>query len=216
MSTRRPAIYARISTKEGQQHLQNQLDACLEFIRRQTGENQDSWRVPTTENLIYTDIESGAVASRPGLNRLLADAGRSWGPHAKGERFDMVIVFALDRLTREGPGRAFELIQKLKGYGVDFVSVTEPHFRTTGLGGDLLIAIAAYVAGEERRAIRERVKAGLKRAREAGAVLGRPTIQVDPAALMRLQSEGLSVRQIARALDTSKSTIERKLRKLKP
>jgi DNA invertase Pin-like site-specific DNA recombinase len=205
--TRRPAIYARISTNEGWQHLENQLAACREFAERChdfKSKSELTWLSP----VYYSDEESGGDLKRPGLARMLADARQG--------KFDALVVFRLDRLTREGPGRAFELIRKLSDAGVDFVSVTEPHFRTNGPAGELLIAIAAYIAGEERKAIRERVKAGLARARAAGAVLGRPTIQVDPAALMRLQREGLSVRQIARALQTSKSTIERKLRKLKP
>lgn len=74
------------------------------------------------------------------------------------------------------------------------------------------IAIAAYIAGEERRAIKERVKAGLRRAKEAGKVLGQPMKQLDPALLLRLRREGLSLRQVARALDCSKSTIERRVR----
>jgi DNA invertase Pin-like site-specific DNA recombinase len=206
--TNRPAIYARISTQEGQQHLESQVAVCLEFTRRHrefTSNEEVTW-LPCVD--IYTDEESGAVQKRPGLARMLADANRS--------KFDALVVFRLDRLTREGPGRAFELIRKLSDAGVEFLSATEPHFRTTGPGGELLIAIAAYIAGEERRAIRDRVKAGLQRARDAGAVLGRPTVQVDPAVLMRLQRAGLSVRAIARAMGASKSTIERKLRKLKP
>jgi len=195
-------IYARISTNEERQHLQNQLDACVNFI----GDHEPrEWALPGVDR-VYTDCESGGKLNRPGLRRALQDAAL--------ERIQVLVVFDLSRLTREGPGRAFEIIQRLHAHGCDFVSVTQPHFRTTGIAGDLLIAIAAYVAGEERRAIRDRVQAGLKRAREAGVILGRPTEQIDPAALMRLKGEGLSVRAIARALNCSKSTIERRMKKL--
>lgn len=202
MRIKQAGIYARISTNEERQHLQNQLDACVNFI----GDHEPrEWALPGVDR-VHTDCESGGKLNRPGLRRALQDAAL--------ERIQVLVVFDLSRLTREGPGRAFEIIQRLHAHGCDFVSVTQPHFRTTGIAGDLLIAIAAYVAGEERRAIRDRVQAGLKRAREAGVILGRPTEQIDPAALMRLKGEGLSVRAIARALNCSKSTIERRMKKL--
>jgi DNA invertase Pin-like site-specific DNA recombinase len=205
--TRRPAIYARISTNEGRQHLDNQLAVCRQYAaayKDHATTCEITWLACAH---IYTDIESGGVAKRPGLASMLADAR-----HGK---FDVLLVFRLDRLTREGPGRAFELIRKLSDCGVDFVSATEPMFRTNGPAGDLLIAIAAYIAGEERRAIRERVKAGLARAKAKGVTLGRPTADVDAMELLRMRREGYSLAQIARELGSSKSTVERKLRKLK-
>jgi len=85
-------------------------------------------------------------------------------------------------------------------------------FRTSGPAGDLFIAIAAFIAREERKTKSLRVRAGLERARAQGKKLGRPAAVVSTAALVRLKAEGLSVRQIARALEASPSTIERRLR----
>ena len=55
----------------------------------------------------------------------------------------MLLVWALDRLAREGVAETFEYIKRVTGYGIQFVSFTEEHFRTTGPAGELMIAGAA-------------------------------------------------------------------------
>ena len=65
----------------------------------------------------------------------------------------------------------------------------------------------------ERDIIAERVKAGLRRARERGKRLGRPKARVDVGTLYKLKSEGLSTRQLAKMLGVSKSTVSNLLKK---
>lgn len=67
--------------------------------------------------------------------------------------------------------QTFEHIKKLRGYGVEFESFTEAHFRTTGSAGELMIAIAAWIAEQERKRISERTLAGLVKARRDGKTL---------------------------------------------
>lgn len=190
----RYAIYARVSTNEGRQHLDNQLFKMREFIDRVNDE-----RV-----VEYTDQESGGNPKRPGLDALLKDAAR--------RRFDRVLVFDLSRLTREGPAAAFAYIERLAKSGVEFWSLTEEHFRTSGPAGDLFIAIAAFIAREERKTKSLRVRAGLDRAREQGKKLGRPAIALQGFVIARLRGQGMSIRRIAETLQASPSTVERRLR----
>jgi len=201
MRPRRVAIYARISTQEGVQHLDNQLSECRQFI-----DKMPEWE-PAKHAIEYIEEASGAAADRPTLHDLLRAADN--------RDFDIVLAFDLSRLTREGPARAFEYIARLRAGGVDFWSVREPYFRTSGIAGDLLIALAAYFYEEERRAIRERVKAGIARARKEGRVLGRPKEVIDAVKLagMLNQEPRPSLRAIAAELKCSKSTIERHLRR---
>jgi DNA invertase Pin-like site-specific DNA recombinase len=56
----------------------------------------------------------------------------------------------------------------LLGYGVQFISYTEAHFRTTGPAGELMIAIATWIAQQERIRLSERTKAGLERPASKG------------------------------------------------
>ena len=207
MNRKRAAIYARISTHEGKQHLKNQLDVCREFIRRSPELDPGiAWNGNGCHIPEYCDTDSGAEPNRPALRQMLKDAAAL--------RFDVLVVFDLSRLTREGPARAFEYIQKLTSYGCEFISVNEAHFRTAGVAGELLISIAAYFASEERRSIRERIRAGITRARAQGKILGRPTHQINPARLLALKKAGLSIRQIAAALDCSRSSVQRRMKKL--
>lgn len=100
----------------------------------------------------YIDHESEGKADRVQFRRMFSVASR--------RRFDLVLVWALDRLTREGVAETFEYIKRLTSYGVQFVSFKEEHFRTTGPAGELMIALAAWIAKQERMPISERVRGG--------------------------------------------------------
>lgn len=192
----RVALYARVSTHEGKQHLDNQLLK----LRQYATAGPPPWVIVRE----YTDQETGGTPKREGLEALLRDASR--------RQFDRVLVFDLSRLTREGPAAAFGYIERLAKWGVEFWSYTEEHFRTSGPAGDLFIAIAAFIAREERKTKSARVRAGLDRARQQGKKLGRPAAALQDFVLVRLREQGLSIRKIATALQTSPSTVERRLR----
>lgn len=208
------ALYARISTSDERQHLENQIQAMTAFCEQRAarpapGQVITDWHPPEYWKIVktYTDQDSGASDKRPGLEMMLRDAQR--------REFNAVVIFALSRLTRGGPARAFDYIDRLHENGVDLVSVTEPMFSTAGRSGAVLIALAAHIAEEERRGMQERVKAGLARARKEGKTLGRPRAKVDPEKLLHAISAGKSTRQIARELDTSPATIVRLARGLR-
>lgn len=190
----RAAIYARVSTKqEGRQSLENQLRELRTYCRRMR------WEIVTE----YTDRISGATEKRPGLDKLMDDAQR--------RPFDVVVVWDLSRLTRGGPATAFRYMDRLKAAGVELWSYREEHFRTAGPVGAFLIAVAAFLAEQERVVISGRVKAGLSRAVAAGRVLGRKRKVLDAARLRKLRDDGTSIREIARILKTSRSVVERRL-----
>lgn len=189
----RAALYARISTREGRQHLESQLRQLRKFAVRM------KWSVSIEE----TDQTTGAADTRPGLERLMRQAAR--------RAFDVLVVFDLSRLTRGGPARAFQYIARLNRFGVEFWSMTEEHFRTCDQMGEVFIAIAAHIARQERLMLQARIKAGLHHARKQGIRLGRPPQLINQARAEQLHQAGLSVRQIASALKVSKSTIARRL-----
>ena len=142
---RRAAMYLRVSTLH--QETENQLLQTVRFIEA------NGW-----ERVELIDHGSGRDAEREKFQELFSLAAR--------REIDLVVVWALDRFSREGVAETFAHIQKLASYGVGLVSVTEPHFRTTGPAGELLIAVAAWIAKQERIRISERVRAGLERAKE--------------------------------------------------
>jgi DNA invertase Pin-like site-specific DNA recombinase len=136
----------------------------------------------------YVEHESGAKGAdqRQEYARLFADAAR--------RKFDMVLVWALDRFSRAGMASTIVELQRLNSYGVSFHSYTEPHLSTDNeLVRDLLLAVLSSLAKLERQKISERTKAGLERARVRGKRLGRPQI----SAMKR--------RQLCMVLDAGKS-----------
>jgi DNA invertase Pin-like site-specific DNA recombinase len=116
----------------------------------------------------YVDHESGSKSAdqRQQLSQLFADAAR--------RKFDMVLVWALDRFSRRGMGATVVDMQRLTRCGVTFHSFTEEHLSTDNeLVRDVLLAVLSSLAKLERQKISERTKAGLERARAKGKRLGR-------------------------------------------
>jgi DNA invertase Pin-like site-specific DNA recombinase len=168
----RVALYARVSTRDKGQDTENQLAQLREFAKTQ------GWII-TAE---YVDHATGKRSNRQQFKAMFAASSR--------REFDVVLAWALDRLSREGVAQTFEHIKMLLGYGVQFISYTEAHFRTTGPAGELMIAIAAWIAQQERIRLSERTIAGLQRARKQGRIGGRPTLVVDRERIARLDERG--------------------------
>lgn len=186
---KRAAVYLRVSTRD--QTLANQVPELERVIAAR------GFSLAAT----YQDEESG-VKRRPELERLMADARR----HA----FDVVIVWALDRLGRNMPDVVAHVLE-LERIGVDLLSAREPWLDTSSPVRPLLVSIFAWVAEQERRRLVERTRAGLERARARGVKLGRPSARVDAAALELALGEGLTLRQAAKRLGIGKSSLYREL-----
>jgi DNA invertase Pin-like site-specific DNA recombinase len=184
-------IYARVSTKDKGQDTENQLRQLREYAAK-CGYNL------THE---YIDRASAKSGDRDEFKAMFEDATK--------RKFDAVLVWALDRFTREGVADTFIYIQKLMRHNVQFESYTEAHFRTTGPAGELMIAVAAWIAQQERIRISERTKSGLERARSQGKQLGRRKVVFNRQTALELHQQGRSVREIAKAVGTSASTIQR-------
>ncbi len=197
MATKRKmiaAIYARVSTKDKGQDTENQLHQLREYCTRQ------NWTVVEE----YIDHVSGKSGDRDGFKRLFGDASK--------RKFDVVLVWALDRFTREGVFETFDYVRKLTQHGVQFESYTEQHFRTTGPAGELMLAVAAWIAKQERARISERTKAGLDRARRQGKTLGRPLKIYRRDDALAMKDRGFSNRAIARSLSISEGTVRNLLK----
>ncbi len=102
-------------------------------------------------------------------------------------------------------------LQRLTDAGVEWKSFTEPHIASAGPLGELVIAMLSTFAKLERERIRERTLAGLETARLKGKHIGRPKAVFDREKVQRLRQRGLSVREIAKKLDLSKTTVHRAL-----
>ena len=148
----------------------------------------------------YTDRISGAKARRPGLDDMMRDARRG--------RFDVVLVWASDRIARS-VGHFLEVLDELNRLNIEFVWFRES-IDTSGPLGRAIVVIIGAIAELERNLIIERVRAGMRRARLEGRTsAGSPsrlTVKPSTATL-----PGPSLRQIARGHRISTATVHRVL-----
>lgn len=153
------AIYARVS--RDRQETLNQLAQLREFCRQQ------GWHAVTPE---YIDHETGSVSTRANFQKMLLDASK--------RKFDVLLFWALDRLTREGTLATLQYLERLTSYQVGYKSFTEPYLDSCGTFKDVVISLLATMAKQERIRMGERVRAGLQLARSQGRRLGRPPLRV--------------------------------------
>ena len=185
------ALYARISTRDKGQEVENQLAQLREFAARQ------GWTVANE----FVDRESGSTAARPEFQAMFRAASQ--------RKFDVLLFWSLDRFSREGVLETLQHLNRLTSYGVNYRSFTEQYFDSCGIFKDAVISILATIAKQERIRISERVRAGLDRARSRGKRLGRPRQIVNASQIADLRAQGASWRQIARRLAISARTARR-------
>jgi len=149
----------------------------------------------------YTDRISGTKARRPGLDDLMRDARRG--------RFDVVLVWASDRIARSVK-HFLEVLDELNRLNIEFVSFWE-QIDTGGPLGRAIVVIIGAIAELERSLIIERVRAGMRRARLEGCHIGRQPLELDRAAILRDRQHGRSLGQLAKTYRVSRTTIHRVL-----
>lgn len=136
----RTALYLRVSTDK--QETENQAIQLRDFAAKQ------GWQIVRE----YTDYETGSKGDRAQFQRMFEDASR--------RKFDLLLFWALDRLSREGVLETLQHLNRLTSYGVAWRSFTEQFFDSCGPFRDAVIAIMATLAKQERVKRSERTKAG--------------------------------------------------------
>ena len=154
----------------------------------------------------YADRISGAKARRPGLDELMRDARRG--------RFDVVLVWASDRIARSVK-HFLEVLDELNHLGIEFVSFRE-QIDTGGPLGRAIVVIIGAIAELERNLIIERVRTGMRRAKLEGRHTGRQPLDLDREAILRDHRRGCSLGQIARDHGISRGTVHRVVHEAAP
>ena len=191
MSNKRAVLYVRVSTDA--QTVENQVRELRQVARRR------GWDVVE----VYSDAGiSGAKGrnGRPGLDSMLKDASR--------RKFDIVMAWAIDRLGRS-LSDLLDTIQHLEACGVDLY-LDQQAIDTTTPMGKLVFQLTGAFAEFERTMIRQRIKAGLKRAVAQGVKLGRP--KIDSATERKVRNElakGVGNLKVARSLGIGTGTVHR-------
>ena len=187
---KRVVLYMRVSTLD--QHPETQLYDLRQMAAQRGYEIVQE----------YTDAISGARARRPGLDALMRDARR--------HRFDVVLVWASDRIARSVK-HFLDVLDELNRLNIEFISFRE-QIDTGGPLGRAVVIIVGAIAELERSLIVERVRAGMRRARLEGRHIGRKPLELDRTAILRDRERGQSLGQLAKSYRVSRATIHRVLR----
>jgi DNA invertase Pin-like site-specific DNA recombinase len=186
---KRAAIYARVSTHNGQNP-----EMQLEEIRQYCANRE--WKI--AEEYVDTGI-SGTREHRPALDRLL---GACWR-----RLVDAVVVYRYDRFARS-LRQLVNALEDFRTLGIDFISLHEG-VDTSTANGRLIFGIFASIAEFERELIRDRVRSGLASAKAKGKHLGRPRVVVDSNKIASLRGAGDSWAKIGETLGIGEGTVRR-------
>lgn len=151
----RCALYCRVSTED--QTTENQIQPLRDRAKSKG----------YTIVKEYVETGSGAKKDREQFCLMLDEADK--------RTFDLILVWALDRFSREGVSNMVAYINRLKRAGVGLESKQEEWLDISDEGpGQVLLFFMAWIAKQERKRLSERVRAGMKRAKDGGAHIGRP------------------------------------------
>jgi DNA invertase Pin-like site-specific DNA recombinase len=191
---KRVIIYARVSTKE--QNVDMQLSDLKSYAELR--------KLRVVE--VYIDYASGAKSDRVNYQKLFNDVRK--------RKTDIVLVWKFDRFARSTK-ELINALEEFNSLGVDFISYKENVDTSTPAGKILFTMISAF-AEFERSIIRERVIAGMEKAKARGARIGRPRIPpFTKQKVIMLQESGLTYKEIIKQVKISKSAYYEIIKELK-
>ncbi len=197
----RAALWKRVSTEgRGQDPKIQQAD--LDSVCQQRG-----WTV--VKNY---EVEESAFGKKPReqFQTMLEDARKG--------RFDVLVVWSMDRFSREGEWSVSKVMSALQDWHIQFYSFNEPFLDTTGPFAGFLIPLFAWLAHQESLRKGRAVKLGMEKARAKGHHIGRPKVTDRKgfnrrfgAILERLAQNQVSRRKAAQELGVGYATLKRLL-----
>jgi len=161
------AIYTRVSTDDKGQDPLNQLLQLRPFAKKQ------GWRILHE----YVDHATGKTGDREQFRSMMKAASQ--------RRFDVLLFWSLDRLTREGTWMTLSYLRQLAAAGVRFKSYMEQYIDSLGPFSEAILGIIGAIAEQERVRMSERTKAGMARVAATSKHCGRPRADVDVARFCR-------------------------------
>jgi DNA invertase Pin-like site-specific DNA recombinase len=182
---KRVIIYARVSTKE--QNIDMQLTDLRQYAFAR--------KLKVVRE--YIDYASGAKSDRENYKKLFNDVQK--------RKTDVVLVWRFDRFARSTK-ELINALEEFNNLGVDFISYKE-NIDTSSPAGKILFTMISAFAEFERAIIRERVKAGMEKAKARGVKIGRPKIPpFTIQKVLEMKENGVDYKKIIKKLKISKST----------
>ena len=187
-TTKRVALYARVSTLDKGQDPETQLVQLRGYAQARNFE-------VITE---FIDYASGTTEDRTQYKLMMAAA--------KKRKIDVVLVWRYDRFARSTQALV-NALKEFQSLGIDFISYQE-NIDTTTPTGELIFHVMASLAQFESSLISQRVKAGMARAKAQGKLISRPKISIQKQQeLFELQKMGLSINKISKKAKVAYGTV---------
>jgi len=193
----RVGLYFRVSTNDKGQSVETQRLPLVEYCAASAHTIVGEWA---------DEASATNLKGRSGWRAMLEAASQ--------RKFDLLLVHRLDRAFRSVP-EAASTLERLRGWGIGFRSLQESWIDTTSPFGEALYYITAAYASLERGILRERVKAGMVRAKRQGVHVGRPAKLNGNLDALRpaIEAGALTRSAAARQLGVTLSAVSRALRK---
>ena len=161
-NSKEAVIYARCSTDETRQDVENQLVPLRRYAEGM------GYEVVAE----YVEYVRGGDSNRPEFQKMMGAV--------RQHKFDVVLVWSLDRFSREGIFQTLSYIKTMREHHIALKCLQDGLIDTTDSAtADLIIALLSWVAKREKDRISERTQAGLERARRKGVRLGKRPKKID-------------------------------------
>jgi DNA invertase Pin-like site-specific DNA recombinase len=199
MNTKKVVLYVRVSTDK--QSVENQINELTSVSHR------NGWEIVDT----YSDAGfSGAFGrdKRPAFDELLKDANR--------KKYDGIMVWSIDRIGRSLQD-LISFLNDVQSKDIDLY-IHQQGLDSSTPTGRLMFSLVGSFAEYERTLIKERVRAGMERAKKSGTksgrAIGRPSNvnEGTKAAVIELHKSGMSMNKICKTLSIGNGTLYKLLR----
>ena len=170
------ALYARVSTSDGRQDAEVQMTALRKYCQGKGLEDA----------VEYIDEVSGSTEDRPDFKRMLNDC--------RAGKISRVVVFRFDRFSRSVKTMV-DGLDEFRRLDIGFISLSENIDTGTPIGQAMYVIISAFSA-MEKEILKQRVMAGIQKARDANVQLGRPRKGFDMGKALKLHQDGIGLRRM--------------------
>lgn len=186
----RVAIYARVSTDDKDQDPERQISKCKQYC--------DIHDHKVVEEIKENHTGDSSPFERP-FGRLLLK------PEIEG-----IVIYSMDRLTREHPIKVIRMLGDLKDKGVKVISITEPAFNMESDFADLLLYQITWFNNYFLKKLKRDIRSGMDRAKEKGKHIGRPVARFNKLRAHQLIFEDkLSLRAVSLEMQVPLATLHR-------
>lgn len=182
------AAYIRVSSRG--QDLEAQRDAITRAATAR-GDRVVRW---------YAEKLNASTLHREALDQLRSDV--------RAGAVRKCYVFRIDRLTRSGIRDTLAVVDEMRAHGCELATIADG-FDLEGPASDVVLAVLAWAAQMERRALGERISAARVKVEASGGRWGRPR-RIDPSTVAKIalmKQSGSTIREISAALKIPKSTV---------